>query len=149
MGRILGGLTAGLLFGAGLSISGMINPAKVIGFLDLAGKWDPSLAFVMLGGLAVTAIGYRTVLRRNRPMFEQGFTLPTRSDIDRPLLLGAGLFGIGWGLGGYCPGPALAGLGFGNTETLVFVVAMLIGMLAARRSGKFLSMLTGDAKSAA
>lgn len=132
MARIFAGLVAGLLFGAGLSISGMINPAKVIGFLDIAGAWDPSLAFVMLGGVVVTAIGYRTVLRRGQPMFEPGFTLPTRRDIDPSLLLGAGLFGIGWGLGGYCPGPALAGLGLGSLETLIFVAAMLLGMAAAR-----------------
>jgi uncharacterized membrane protein YedE/YeeE len=134
MARILAGLAAGLLFGAGLSISGMINPAKVIAFLDLAGAWDPSLAFVMLGAVAVTAIGYRLVLQRDKPLFEPGFAVPTRRDIDLPLLLGAGLFGIGWGLGGYCPGPALAGLGFGNLPTLVFVAAMLGGMIAARHS---------------
>src|SRR5690242_20545478 len=103
MPRILSGLIAGLLFGAGLSISGMINPEKVIGFLNIAGDWDPSLAFVMLGGVVVTAIGYRTVLRRSQPLFEPSFTLTTRRDIDPSLLLGAGLFGIGWGLGGYCP----------------------------------------------
>ncbi len=137
MARALGGLIAGLLFGLGLSISGMINPAKVIGFLDIAGEWDPSLAFVMLGGVAVTAIGYRMVLRRGQPLFEPSFALPTRRDIDPSLLLGAGLFGVGWGLGGYCPGPALAGLGFGSTETLAFVAAMLVGMVAARRYGNF------------
>ncbi len=149
MARILGGLVAGLLFGAGLLISGMINPAKVIGFLDLAGNWDPSLAFVMLGGVTVTAIGYRTVLRRSQPLFEPKFSLPTRTDIDPSLVLGAGLFGIGWGLSGYCPGPALAGLGFGRPETLVFVAAMLLGMVAARLSGKFFGRLTGTPKSAA
>lgn len=141
MARILGGLIAGLLFGAGLMISGMINPAKVIGFLDVFGAWDPSLAFVMLGGVAITAIGYRTVLRRSQPLFEPGFILPTRRDIDLPLLLGAGLFGIGWGLGGYCPGPALAGLGFGSVETLGFVGTMLLGMFVARQSAGWLSGL--------
>jgi uncharacterized protein len=149
MGRIFGGFIAGLLFGAGLLISGMINPAKVIGFLDLAGNWDPSLAFVMLGGVTVTAIGYRTVLSQGQPMFEPRFTLPTRNDIDPSLLLGAGLFGIGWGLGGYCPGPALAGLGFGSPETFVFVTAMLLGMVGARLSSKFFSGLTWKPKSAA
>lgn len=141
MMRTLGGLIAGSLFGAGLAISGMIDPAKVIGFLDIAGVWDPSLAFVMLGGVAVTAIGYRLVLRRDRPMFEPGFIHPTRRDIDPPLVLGAGLFGIGWGLAGYCPGPALAGLGFGRTETLGFVAAMLLGMFVARQSGGVLGSL--------
>lgn len=142
MGRILGGLIAGLLFGAGLFVSGMINPEKVVGFLDIAGAWDPSLAFVMLGGVTVTAMGYRMILRRSQPMFEPKFTLPTRTDIDPSLLLGAGMFGIGWGLGGYCPGPALAGLGFGSPETVVFVFAMLVGMVAARLSGKFFGGLT-------
>lgn len=142
MPRILGGLIAGLLFGAGLSMSGMMNPAKVIGFLDITGHWDPSLAFVMLGGLIVTALGYKFVLRRDRPLFEPGFALPARRDIDPSLLLGAGLFGLGWGLAGYCPGPALAGIGFGNIETLTFVAAMLAGMIAARRSAGFLSRLT-------
>ena len=146
MARTLAGLVGGLLFGAGLSISGMINPAKVIGFLDLAGAWDPSLAFVMLGAVAVTAVGYRTVLCRDQPLLESTFTLPTRRDIDLPLLLGAGLFGIGWGLGGYCPGPALAGLGFGNLQTLVFVAAMLVGMIAARQSADFLGRLKWKAK---
>jgi len=142
MPRILGGLIAGLLFGAGLSMSGMMNPAKVIGFLDITGHWDPSLAFVMLGGLIVTALGYKFVLRRDRPLFETGFAVPARRDIDPSLLLGAGLFGLGWGLAGYCPGPALAGIGFGNIETLTFVAAMLAGMIAARRSAGFLSRRT-------
>ncbi|MGE3474363.1 MAG: DUF6691 family protein [Rhodospirillaceae bacterium] len=142
MPRILGGLIAGLLFGAGLSMSGMMNPAKVIGFLDITGNWDPSLAFVMLGGLIVTALGYKFVLRRDRPLFETGFAVPARRDIDPSLLLGAGLFGLGWGLAGYCPGPALAGIGFGNIETLTFVAAMLAGMIAARRSAGFLSRRT-------
>ena len=141
MNRILGGLAAGLLFGAGISLSGMINPAKVIGFLNVAGAWDPSLAFVMLGGLLVTGVGYRLVLRRGQPLFEPGFTLPTRRDIDPALLLGAGLFGIGWGVAGYCPGPALAGLGFGQPETALFVAAMLAGMLTARRGAGLIAAL--------
>lgn len=149
MGRMFGGLIAGLLFGAGLSISGMINPAKVLGFLDLAGAWDPSLAFVMLGGVTVTAIGYRTVLRRDQPVFERGFALPSRRDIDPALLLGAALFGIGWGLGGYCPGPALAGLGFGAADTLAFVAAMALGMIAARASSSFFNGLWWTSKTAA
>jgi len=145
MSRILGGLIAGLLFGAGLSISGMINPAKVVGFLDVAGAWDPSLAFVMLGAVAVTAIGYRFVLRRSQPLLASSFTLPTRRDIDVALLFGAGLFGIGWGLGGYCPGPALAGLGFGSLETYAFVVAMLVGMVIARQSAHIFGNLKRNA----
>ena len=138
MKQVVAGAATGMLFGAGLSVSGMINPAKVIAFLDIAGEWDPSLAFVMLGALAVTAAGYRLVLRRARPVCGSAFSLPLRRDIDPALLLGAVLFGIGWGLGGYCPGPALAALGFGQTPTLVFVAAMVAGMMAARWLGRVL-----------
>lgn len=143
MKRILAGAAAGLLFGAGLSLSGMINPAKVIAFLDIAGQWDPSLAFVMLGGLLVTTGGYRLVLRRPRPVFDAAFILPTRRDIDPALLGGAALFGVGWGLSGYCPGPALAALGFGRPATLIFVVAMVAGMVAARTLGSRLNRRPG------
>ncbi|TVR95590.1 MAG: YeeE/YedE family protein [Rhodospirillales bacterium] len=132
MGRILAGLAAGLLFGAGLSVSAMINPAKVLNFLDIAGTWDPSLLLVMAGAVAVTFAGYRLVLGRDRPVLETSFAVPTRRDIDPPLIIGAAVFGIGWGLGGYCPGPAIAGLAFGATETLVFAAAMVAGMLSWR-----------------
>jgi len=138
MGRVLAGLFAGLLFGAGLSLSGMISPAKVVAFLDIAGAWDPSLAFVMIGAVAVTAAGYRISFLQTRPLFEPTFRLPTRTDLDARLLGGAALFGIGWGLAGYCPGPALAGLGFGRVDTVVFVVMMLIGMMLARHIDAFL-----------
>jgi uncharacterized protein len=132
MARILTGLVAGLLFGVGLAVSEMINPAKVLNFLDIFGAWDPSLAFVMLGAVVTAAIGYRLVLRRERPLFEAAFTLPTRQDIDAKLLAGGAIFGIGWGLGGYCPGPAISGLAFGAIETIVFVAAMAAGMTAWR-----------------
>jgi uncharacterized membrane protein YedE/YeeE len=132
MVRVSVGLLAGLLFGTGLVISGMINPAKVVAFLDVAGAWDPSLAFVMLGAVLVTAVGYRLSFLRARPLFDDVFRLPTRTDLDASLLIGAALFGIGWGLGGYCPGPALAGLGLGHPETFTFVAAMLAGMGLAR-----------------
>lgn len=132
MAPILSGLVAGLLFGIGLAVSEMINPAKVLNFLDLFGQWDPSLAFVMLGAVVTTAIGYRLVFRRERPLFERRFNLPTRRDIDTRLLAGSALFGIGWGLGGYCPGPALSGLAFGAVETVIFVAAMLAGMTIMR-----------------
>jgi uncharacterized membrane protein YedE/YeeE len=132
MGAILMALIAGLLFGAGLTLSQMVDPAKVQDFLDFAGiadgSWDPSLAFVMAGGLAVTALGYRLALRRAAPIMAPQFSLPTRKDIDARLIAGAAIFGVGWGLAGYCPGPAVASLAFGNAEALVFVVAMLIGM---------------------
>lgn len=129
-----GGGLAGLLFGAGLALSGMIYPAKVLGFLDVAGAWDPTLAFVMIGALTVTAFGYRATLRRSRPLLAEVFSVPNRSDIDIALVVGAAVFGVGWGLGGYCPGPALAGLFQGAEQTIVFVGAMVIGMVIAREA---------------
>jgi uncharacterized membrane protein YedE/YeeE len=123
---------AALIFGVGLVISGMANPAKVLNFLDIAGSWDPSLAFVMAGALAVTAIGYRLLLARPKPLFAPTFQIPTRRQIDARLLLGAAIFGVGWGLAGFCPGPALTALGLGAPGTLAFVPAMLLGMAAAR-----------------
>jgi uncharacterized membrane protein YedE/YeeE len=132
MGAIVAPLIAGVLFGAGLTLSQMVDPAKVLGFLDFAGiadgTWDPSLAFVMAGALAVSAVGYRLVFRRAAPLMAAHFTLPTRKDIDARLVAGAAVFGVGWGLAGYCPGPAVAALAFGNAEVLAFVVAMLVGM---------------------
>ncbi|HVM80569.1 MAG TPA: YeeE/YedE family protein [Stellaceae bacterium] len=119
-------LAAGFLFGLGLTISRMIDPAKVLGFLDVAGNWDPSLAFVMGGAVAVAAIGYR--LAGARPVLDAGFHGAVRRSVDRPLVAGAVIFGAGWGLVGYCPGPALASLGLGRSETLIFVVAMVAGM---------------------
>ena len=119
---------SGLLFGLGLTVSGMINPAKVIGFLDLAGNWDPSLALVMATALAVSLPGFRFILKRERPLFETKFFLPNRSDFDFPLVAGAALFGIGWGLAGFCPGPALAAATSLNTSVLLFVAAMISGM---------------------
>ena len=126
---------AGLLFGAGLVLSQMVDPAKVLGFLDVAGAWDPSLALVMVGALAVTALGYRLSFGLGRPLAAGQFRLPTRTDIDRPLIVGAVLFGLGWGIAGYCPGPAIASLAFGRPEIVVFVVAMLAGMAAYRFTG--------------
>ena len=123
---------AGLVFSAGLIVSGMINPAKVIGFLDLFGDWDPSLAFVMTGAVAVNFVGHRFVTRRARPFFADGFTIPTRKDIDRELIIGASLFGVGWGLVGLCPGPAIAALGASPASAAVFVSAMLAGMAGGR-----------------
>lgn len=126
-------LGLGLLFGLGLLVSGMADPAKVQNFLDLGGAWDPSLAFVMAGAVLTTALGYRLVLRRPRPLLAEAFQLPTRRAVDGRLLLGAALFGIGWGLGGFCPGPALASLGLAAPGTLAFLPAMLAGMALARR----------------
>lgn len=128
MGNLVA-LVAGVLFGFGLAISQMINPEKVLAFLDLTGNWDPSLAFVMGGGVAVTALAFPRILRGGQPMLERRFFLPTRSDIDAPLLTGAALFGVGWGLAGYCPGPALSAITVSLREPLLFVPAMAVGML--------------------
>lgn len=129
-------LFAGVLFGAGLTLAQMVDPAKVLAFLDFAaiadGSWDPSLAFVMIGALAVTAIGYRLAFRLQRPLAAVAFQVPTRTDLDARLIGGALIFGIGWGLAGYCPGPALAALAFGRAETVIFVIAMLAGMAVYR-----------------
>ena len=132
MRTTLTALLSGLVFGLGLVISGMSNPAKIQNFLDIAGTWDPSLAFVMGGAVFVTSIGYRLILKQPAPKFAAAFALPTRRDIDTPLIAGAALFGLGWGLGGFCPGPAFTALPLGDSGTLAFVPAMLAGMWAAR-----------------
>ena len=129
-------LALGILFGAGLIVSGMADPAKVLNFLDFFGTWDPSLAFVMGGAVIVAFVGYRLVLRRGRPIVGSGFHLPARSDIDARVIAGPAIFGIGWGLGGFCPGPALTALSLGAAGTLAFVPAMLAGMGAARLIGE-------------
>ncbi|MDR3518000.1 MAG: YeeE/YedE family protein [Azospirillaceae bacterium] len=128
MRALLTALAAGLLFGLGLTGSGMIDPARVLGFLDVAGIWDPTLAFVMAGAVPVAMLGFRLTRHRSAPCCASEFQAPTRSAIDRSLVAGAILFGIGWGLVGYCPGPALAALGLGRTATGIFVGAMLAGM---------------------
>ena len=127
------GLLSGIVFGLGLAISGMIDPAKIIGFLDITGAWDPSLAFVMGGGVAVTALSFRLVLRRPEPVLGGTFRLPTKRDVDTRLITGAAIFGVGWGLAGLCPGPAISSLVFLNPKMLVFVVAMVIGSVIARQ----------------
>jgi uncharacterized membrane protein YedE/YeeE len=121
---------AGLVFGIGLIVAGMANPAKVLAFLDLFGRWDPSLAIVMASAIPVSAIGYALARRRGTTLRGAALTLPTARDIDRPLVIGALVFGIGWGLAGICPGPALVLVGGGFLQGFVFVGAMLAGMLA-------------------
>jgi uncharacterized membrane protein YedE/YeeE len=128
MRRILIALAAGLIFGLGLTVSQMINPAKVIGFLDLAGPWDPSLAFVMLAAIPVAAAGFALARRRTTPLCAANFAGPTKTRLEGRLIAGAVLFGIGWGLVGFCPGPALASLTVGGARPLVFIAAMLVGM---------------------
>lgn len=130
--KIAVNLLVGLIFGVGLIVSGMANPAKVLNFLDLAGTWDPSLAFVIGGAVLVTLIGYRLTMRRAAPLFDTRFHLPTTSGIDASLIGGSALFGIGWGLGGLCPGPALVALTLMAPGTLAFLPAMIVGIAAAR-----------------
>jgi len=128
--NVVTALLSGLVFGLGLIVSGMANPAKVLGFLDLAGAWDPSLAFVMAGAIGVGLVAFRIARGRSRSLLGTPMALPTNRAIDRRLIAGSLLFGIGWGFAGFCPGPALVALGFGATKALVFVAAMLAGMFA-------------------
>lgn len=121
-------LLAGLVFGLGLIVSGMANPAKVLGFLDLTGHWDPSLAFVMAGAISVGAVAFTVAQRRTVSFLGAEMRLPSARHIDGRLVLGSVLFGIGWGVAGFCPGPALVALGMGEVKALVFVAAMLVGM---------------------
>ncbi len=134
--RLLTALLSGLLFGAGLAISGMTDPARVRGFLDLLGAWDPTLAFVMGGALLVNTPLYWLTRRRAAPLFEPAFSVPTRHDLDARLIGGAALFGIGWALAGYCPGPALVSLSTGSGLVLGFCLAMFAGMMLADRIGR-------------
>ena len=129
--RYFAALLAGLIFGVGLLISGMTNPAKVLNFLDVAGYWDPSLLFVMGGAIAVGLPGYRLATKRPLPIFAEKFSIPTKTDLDIRLLSGAAVFGIGWGLGGLCPGPAITSVLILNPAILTFVLTMLAGMWIA------------------
>lgn len=129
MRELLPGLVVGVVFGAGLALSDMVNPARVLAFLDVAGNWDPSLALVMGGALVTSAIAYAILGRMKRPLLEARFRIPESRNLDSNLLGGAVLFGLGWGLVGLCPGPAIAGLALGRWEPWLFVAAMLAGML--------------------
>ena len=130
--RLLTALLIGVIFGLGIAVSGMINPAKVLNFFDLVGTWDPSLAFVMAGALAVAIPGYRLVLGRPAPTFEPRFQLPDTKVIDRRLVLGSATFGIGWGIAGFCPGGALPAIGTGDPAVFLFLAALIVGMVIAR-----------------
>lgn len=137
MRKLISSALIGGLFGLGIALAGMANPAKVLNFFDLAGTWDPSLAFVMGGALITTAIGYRLVFGaqfgiRAKPVFETAYQLPTKTQIDARLIGGSALFGIGWGIAGFCPGGAIPALGLLQTEVFVFLAAMIAGMIAAR-----------------
>lgn len=133
MARVFAALLSGVLFGLGLAISGMTDPNVVIGFLDLFGDFNPALMFVLGGAVGTTLVAFRFVLRRPSPLLASDFQLPTRKDIDARLLIGAGLFGIGWGLAGYCPGPALVSAGALVDTALVFVPVMLVSGVLTRR----------------
>ena len=130
--RLILGLAAGALFGAGLTVSGMTDPQRVRGFLDLFEQWDPTLAFVMGGALLVMAFAWQSRKRLGHPLFAERFVLPDRSDLDARLISGSALFGIGWGLAGLCPGPAIASLALAPAAVLPFVVAMFVGMAIYR-----------------
>mgnify|MGYP003669785745 CR=1 FL=1 len=123
---------SGLLFSLGLGISGMLNPIKVKGFLDLTRVWDPSLIFVMIGAIAVYAILFRIITKRSKPICEKDFSLPTKKDLDFQLITGSALFGIGWGIAGICPGPGIANLATGLSSAFVFVIVMVLSMWAVR-----------------
>lgn len=130
--RIIVAYIIGIIFGLGISISGMANPAKVLNFFDVAGTWDPSLIFVMGGAVVVTFLGYRFVLKRPMPIFDRQFLLPGSNVIDLKLLGGSAVFGIGWGIAGFCPGGALPALGTGRVEVILFTAALVAGIFAAR-----------------
>lgn len=130
--QIIIALFAGITFGVGIMISGMASPAKVLNFFDIAGSWDPSLMLVMGGALLTTLIGYRVILTRDRPLLAERFHLPDRNDIDVRLIAGAAIFGIGWGITGFCPGGAIPAVGTGRSEVLIFVAGLVAGLLATR-----------------
>ena len=131
--RPVAALAAGTLFGFGLALSGMLDPVRVQGFLDVFGAWDPSLAFVLGGAVAVAMAGMASIRRMSRPLLADRFHWPVNTRIDAPLVVGSAIFGLGWGLGGFCPGPAMASLSLGLTPTLAFVAFMLAGMVAHDR----------------
>jgi uncharacterized membrane protein YedE/YeeE len=133
MNKLISAFVIGAIFGLGITISGMINPSKVLNFFDIAGTWDPSLIFVMGGGLVTAFIGYRLIFRRRAmPVFEPGFALPDKRHIDRDLLSGAAIFGIGWGIAGFCPGGAVPALGLLQPQTPIFLAALVAGIIIAR-----------------
>lgn len=129
--HLLSSLVCGTIFGIGLAVSQMVNPQKVINFLDITGRWDPSLALVMFVAVSISYVTYNLTLKRKKPLFDSKFYLPTKKDVDREIFSGAAFFGIGWGMTGLCPGPAFAALGYGSVRVIVFLCAMYIGFFAA------------------
>ena len=146
--RAFSALAAGALFGVGLLTSGMVRPDKVLGFLDVAGQWDPSLAWVMVGAIGVHLLLRRLILRRTRPLLSSSFHLPSKRRIDSQLIAGAAIFGVGWGLGGYCPGPSLVTAATGTLSPLLFDGGMLLGMVLTKRLTSPKSSLSADVDSA-
>jgi uncharacterized membrane protein YedE/YeeE len=126
-------LISGILFGAGLALSHMIDPNKVLNFLDVTGRWDPSLLFVMIGALAVAVISFRFILKRPAPLWSDSFQLPQKTAIDSKLIMGAAIFGLGWGMSGYCPGPSVTGLSLFSPESVIMVLAIYFGFFVAHR----------------
>ncbi len=141
--KFVSALIVGVIFGVGIAISGMADPAKVLNFFDVFGTWDPSLIFVMGGALVTAAIGYRIVFKaQNKPLFEPSFLVPKGRDIDTRLVAGSSVFGIGWGIAGFCPGGAVPALGLGYTETYYFIAAMIVGIIVAREISKIMVRAT-------
>jgi len=136
MKKLILALIAGTVFGFGLAVSQMINPDKVLGFLDVSGEWDPSLALVMAGALAVSIPGFRWARRHEKPVFGSRFHITAKTALDKPLLIGSALFGIGWGMTGYCPGPAFASMALGNWEAVLMVASIYAGSWTAGRFNK-------------
>lgn len=132
MKNAIAALAVGFVFAIGLGISGMTQPSKVIGFLDLFGHWDPSLVFVMLGAIAVHFLTYKLIRRRTSPLFSMQWHVPTKKDVTPALVIGSTLFGVGWGLGGFCPGPAVTSLASLESRPLIFVISMLVGMYLSK-----------------
>ena len=139
-------LLCGIVFGIGLAVSGMTDTAKVLGFLDLFGVWVPDLAFVMGGAVCVTLVAFHFVLKREAPLLASGFSLSTNTAVNGRLLTGAAIFGVGWGVYGYCPGPAISALVYMDNKTVIFIVAMLAGMALANMAGKRLDRKDSAAK---
>lgn len=137
--RILFALLCGLIFGFGLALSGMLNPSKIFGFLNIFGHWDPSLAFVMGGGVIVNAIGHYFIVKKQKPLFSEKFELPINAKIDKPLLLGSGIFGIGWGISGLCPGPVVANILLNPSDIFLFLFLVVIGLWIGKKLKKILS----------
>lgn len=132
-------LGAGALFGVGLAVAGMTKPAKIVGFLDVAGAWDASLVFVMIGAIAVHFVAHKLILRRRSPLFDTRFHLPSRKDVDPRLIVGAALFGVGWGLGGFCPGPGLVSASSGSFTAVIFAAGLTVGILAEHATARALA----------